>query len=216
MKSRTSPFIVLEGLDGSGTTTQAKLLHSHLEHSGIRSCLTYEPTDGRAGKLIRDILSGKLRSAKTGSKVVLSERTLCLLFAADRLDHTEHIGRERKRGAAIVCDRYILSSLAYQTLDPGISPAWVIEVNAGCAKPDLTILLDVPVPECARRLKSRRGAPTIYEKRAVLEAIDSNYRAMIKPYRKEFGAVVALDGAGTVEAVFERIRESVRSRLGIG
>ncbi len=95
MRTRHSPFIVLEGLDGSGTTTQARLLHSRLEHAGIRCDLTWEPTDGPAGKLIRDVLSGKLHSAGTGSKVVLSERTLCLLFAADRLDHTAHIGKMR-------------------------------------------------------------------------------------------------------------------------
>jgi dTMP kinase len=216
MKTRPSPFIVLEGLDGSGTTTQARLLHSHLERAGIRAHLTCEPTDGPAGKLIRDVLSGKLSSARTGSKIVLSEKTLCLLFAADRLDHTANIERERKKGAAIVCDRYILSSLAYQTLDPGISAAWVIGVNAGCAIPDLTILLNVPVGECARRLKERRGTPTIYEKRSTLKAIDENYAAMIGPYRKKFGAVVTLDGTGTTEIVFGRIRDAVQSHVGIG
>lgn len=212
MKNPRPPFIVLEGLDGSGTTTQARLLTAHFESSGTRAFPTYEPTDGPAGKLIRDVLSGKLYNAESNQKIVLSEKTLCLLFAADRLDHTSRIDLERAAGNTIVCDRYILSSLAYQTLDSTISPEWVIEVNKGCAVPDLTILLKVPASECLKRLRKRKEMRTIYEKQRILEAIDANYDRMIAPYRRHFGTVVTLDGTGSPGKILEDIVAAIRSR----
>lgn len=202
-------FIVLEGLDGSGTTTQAKLLSAHLADAGTAVFPTFEPTDGPAGKLIRDVLSGKLYSPDSNEKAVLSEHVLCLLFAADRLDHTREIERERSAGKTVVCDRYILSSLAYQTIDPSISPERVIEVNRGCAVPDLTILLRVPVEECLRRLRQRRETQTVYEQRSTLEAIEANYQRMLVPYRGHFGPVMTLDGTGGPETILEEIISAI-------
>lgn len=209
-KTPKSPFIVLEGLDGSGTTTQAKLLTSHVESSGTPTFPTYEPTDGPTGKLIRDILSGKLYSPGSNEKIVLSEKSLCLLFAADRLDHAIEIDQARDAGKTIICDRYILSSLAYQTLDSAISPDWVIEVNRGCAIPDLTILLKVPASECLRRLRDRKERQTIYERLSTLQAIEANYEKMIGPYQERFGPVITLDGTSHPGAILEEIVGALR------
>ena len=80
MSRKRGRFIVLEGLDGAGTTTQASRLHEHLTERGVKSLLTFEPTDEPVGKLIRDALSGRLNSPRTNRQIALSEDALCLLF----------------------------------------------------------------------------------------------------------------------------------------
>jgi dTMP kinase len=188
-------FIVLEGLDGAGTTTQAKILSNYLQGKGLSVWLTNEPTDEPVGKLIRDSLSGKITSPRTGKRTGFSEGALCLLFAADRLEHARLVEDARRKGTHVICDRYILSSIAYQSLDPSISPRRVVDVNRGCAIPDLTFLLRVPVAECLARLKRRSDTPTVYERKAKLERIDRNYRAARRLYEKVFGSLVVIDGA---------------------
>ncbi len=213
MKKKTGSFIVLEGLDGSGTTTQAALLQDYF--LGLkRPCrLTCEPTDEPVGKLIRDALSGRLTSPGTGKKVAFSERARCLLFAADRMEHSRNVEKSRSVGKHVICDRYILSSIAYQTLDETISPEWVIEVNRGCSIPDLTVFLDVPVADCLDRLKKRKDRPTVYEKKSFLTAIDRNYRRTIPTYEKRFGLFRSIDGTRTPETVHDAIIDLIESEL---
>jgi len=215
MKRRKGYFVVLEGLDGSGTTTQASLLHEYMKKCGRKCHLTCEPTDEPVGKLIRDALSGRLSSPGSGAKIAFSERARCLLFAADRQEHSLAVSAFRTRGTDVICDRYILSSIAYQTLDETIRAAWVIDVNAGCAVPDLTLLLDVPVKECMRRLSGRKDSPTVYEKRRLLSAIEKNYMRTLPTYRKHFGPVRKIDGNRPVEEVHEAIVSAVESALGL-
>jgi dTMP kinase len=215
MKRRRGNFIVLEGLDGSGTTTQASLLNDYLMHLGRKSRFTCEPTDEPVGKLIRDALSGRLSSPGTGEKIEFSERARCLLFAADRQEHSVAVDTVRAKGTDVVCDRYILSSIAYQTLDETIDAAWVIDVNKGCAVPDLTLLLDVPVKECMHRLSGRKDSPTVYEKRRLLAAIDKNYKRTLPVYRRHFGPVRRIDGNRPVEEVHSAVVSAVESSLDI-
>jgi dTMP kinase len=198
-------FIVLEGLDGAGTTTQAKMLYNYLLGKRLRAWLTNEPTDEPVGKLIRDSLSGRISSPRTGKRIEFSEGALCLLFAADRLEHSHSVEDMRRQGTHVVCDRYILSSIAYQSLDRTIPPSRVIEVNAECAVPDMTFLLRVPVSECLARLKRRSDTPTVYERKAKLERIDRNYRAARRLYQKSFGPLVVIDGKFSVEQVHAEI-----------
>ncbi len=213
MRKARGLFIVIEGLDGSGTTTQTRLLHDHITRRGTRSCITCEPTDEPIGKLIRDALTGRLSSPGSGKKTMFSERARCLLFAADRQEHSIWVEKHRSKGSHVICDRYILSSIAYQTLDHTISPEWVIEVNRGCAVPNLTILLDVPVEECLKRLRSRRDSRTIYEKRAHLSAIMKNYTRTIPIYKKHFGPLVRINGARLQDEVHEAVLKAVDSRI---
>ncbi len=205
MKPKRGLFIVLEGLDGAGTTTQAAELSKHLTYNGSRVWLTNEPTDEPVGKLIRDSLSGKVIAARTNEKIGFSENALCLLFAADRLEHSVRIEEARRRGTHVVCDRYILSSIAYQSLDPSITPRRVAEVNRGCAIPDVTLLLSVPVQECLARLKKRKGEPTVYETKKTLEGINRNYRSARTLYAKTFGPLILIDGARTPAEVHGEI-----------
>jgi dTMP kinase len=213
MKRNRGLFVVLEGIDGSGTTTQARKLHSYLSDQGLESLLTNEPTDEPVGKLIRDALSRRITSPKTSQRIDFSERALCLLFAADRIEHSGVIEDARSGGAHVVCDRYILSSIAYQSLDPGITPRRVIEINNGCSIPDVTFLLKVPVKECLSRLKSRKDAPTIYEKKEFLEGIDRNYSKTLQLYRRSFGPLVTIDGTAPEEDVHKEIVKHLNTHL---
>jgi len=213
MRRKKGYFIVIEGLDGAGTTTQSRLLYSHLRRKRRSSFLTFEPTDGPAGKLIRDALSGRIFAGHSNRRVGFSERALCLLFAADRLEHSREVEARRASGAVVVCDRYVLSSLAYQTLEKAVSARWVIQVNRGCSLPDLTLLLDVPLSECTRRLKERKDKPTIYEKKSKLARIARNYSRVLPVYRRNFGPTVIIDGTGTPEEVHSRILAAIEARL---
>ena len=214
MKKKPGSFIVLEGLDGSGTTTQAALLQDYFIGLKKPCRLTCEPTDEPVGKLIRDALSGRLTSPGTSKKVAFSERARCLLFAADRQEHSREIEKSRSGGKHVICDRYILSSIAYQTLDETVSADWVIEVNRGCSVPDLTVFLDVPVTDCLARLKKRKDRPTVYEKKSFLTAIDLNYRHMFQTYEKRFGLFRSIDGTQTPEQVRDAIIGVSESKLG--
>ena len=130
-------LIVFEGTEGSGKTIQATLLKEWLEKKDYRVIYTREPTHNTIGSLINKILE---------REVVLAEEAIPLLFAADRADHTvRHIIPELKKGLVVVCDRYIFSSLAYQS--GGMKGLYSLkrlkEINKYALKPDLTFFLDI-------------------------------------------------------------------------
>ncbi len=203
-------FIVFEGLDGAGTTTQAALLHDWFTRQGAASFLTNEPTSGPIGAFIRRVLTGHERLGDGGAYHP-GERALGLLFAADRLAHSAVIEQRRNAGEHVVCDRYIFSSLAYQTLDSSLTPEWVIDVNQGCAVPDLTLFLAAPVDVCLQRLAARRSDTTIYENRAHLETIARNYEELIPRYEARFGKLARVDGAMSVEDVHAAVIAAVEA-----
>jgi dTMP kinase len=207
MWSDKSRFIVLEGLDGAGTTTQAARLHEYFTKLKTDSFLTREPTDGPIGKLLRDVLTGRLMRHR------LAEREMALLFAADRLEHSRLVESKLLTGSHVVCDRYIFSSLAYQTLDPSISAKWVTEINAGFAKPHMTVFLSVPVDECLRRIDERNEGPTVYEKKDFLETIDRNYNRLFSYYRDNMGPLEVIDGTLPPDDVHSAIMRALDSNL---
>jgi dTMP kinase len=134
-------FIVLEGIDGSGTTTQLDRLAGHLSARGRRVHATREPSAGPVGRLLREILLGGHR-LPDGSPA--DGRAMALLFAADRRDHLRReIEPALAAGIDVVCDRYLLSSLAYQGEEA--ERGWVAELARDVRPPDLTLLLDLPV-----------------------------------------------------------------------
>lgn len=197
-------FIVIEGLDGAGTTTQAAKLQAHLTRRGRPSFLTNEPTSEPIGAFIRRLLTQRERGPD-GSPYRPDERTMGLLFAADRLAHSVVIGERLRVGESVVCDRYVFSSMAYQTLDRAVPADWVLEVNQGCAKPDVTIFLAVPVDVCLARLTARRGEASVYETRAHLETIAKNYERLLPLYEATFGDVVRIDGTQSVDVVHDAV-----------
>jgi dTMP kinase len=141
-------FICIEGLDGCGKTTQAKLLVKRLResHSAV---YTAEPSRGRIGAFIR-------KSCLYGEKR-LSSAVEALLFAADRLEHVENVVLPAlRRGQLVVSDRYVYSSLAYQGA-AGLSLAWIERLNEHAIRPDFAIFIDVDPNTVMQRLKPNRS-----------------------------------------------------------
>ena len=164
-------FIVFEGGDGAGKSTQAALLTESLEASGRTVLRTREPGGTPIGEKLRALV------LEHGHGDV-DPRTEALMFAASRAAHVEQLIRPAlAAGTAVVCDRYVDSSVAYQGIGRGLGPAEVLEVNrwaTGGLAPDLTVLLDV-APDTGRR---RRTSGALAEDR--MEAEPDDFHARIR------------------------------------
>jgi dTMP kinase len=203
-------FIVLEGLDGAGTTTQAAKLQAHFTRRGRPSFLTNEPTPEPIGAFIRRLLSGEERG-RDGAPYRPDEQAMGLLFAADRLAHSRTIVARLEAGEHVVCDRYLFSSMAYQTLDPSITGEWVLDINEGCAVPHVTLFLAAPIDVCVARIQARRGGASIYETRSHLETVARNYERLMPMYAASCGQVVKIDGTKSIDQVHDAVVEAVES-----
>ena len=130
-----SIFIVLDGIDGSGTSTHSKLLAGFLSLKGLKTYLTQEPSNSDIGKLLRTYLKDDKIPASTDA----------LLFAADRVLHFNNdIKKKLEEGYIVISDRYLESSIAYQSSQSeNVSVDWVKTLNKFAGKPDLTIILDI-------------------------------------------------------------------------
>lgn len=130
-----SLFIVLDGIDGSGTSTHCKLLAGFLSLKGLKTYVTQEPSDSEIGKLLRTYLKDERIPASTDA----------LLFAADRVLHYKNdIKKKLEDGYIVISDRYLESSIAYQSSQSDeITIDWVNDLNQFAGKPDLTIILDI-------------------------------------------------------------------------
>ena len=148
-------FIALEGLDGAGTTTQAQRLTDHLRSQGRAVHLTCEPGTGEIGRLLRRYLSGE---------IAIGAPAMAMLFAADRLDHLDsEITPALESGATVISDRYLCSSLAYQSGAAGLNLAWVDALNGFAPHAALTIYLRVSPEVAGKRLRQRAGTAEIYD-----------------------------------------------------
>ncbi len=160
-------FVVVEGIDGCGSTTQVERLVAALTARGLDVRRTAEPTTGPVGRLIREGLAVPDPAGSVAPRPVFDWATFALLFAADRVHHNETvIGPARAAGAWVVSDRYDLSSLAYQsaTAPPGPQALpWIRELNRRARRPDLTIVLDVDPAVASERRRHRGGPREIYE-----------------------------------------------------
>ncbi len=208
-------FIVIEGLDGAGSTTQAGILKNWFAKRDLPVRLTWEPTDGPVGSLLRLILTGRVVNlSREGEAPPPGEAVLALLFAADRLDHLDNrVLPGLEKGINVISDRYYLSSLAYQTLDCSLNLEWVRQVNARCRRPDLTIYLDVAPTECQRRMLAQGRHLEIYEEVSKLERIRDNYLRVIRLLLEEGEDIKVLDGGLEAEAVAASVAQAVESLL---
>ncbi|MBN2361371.1 MAG: dTMP kinase [Deltaproteobacteria bacterium] len=194
-------LIVLEGIDGAGTTTQGRRLVRRLRRRGWRAHFTCEPSRGPVGRYIRACL------AQTPGP---SSELLALLFAADRIDHYEsEIAPLLEAGAVVVSDRYLLSSLAYQGVEG--DARWVAQLNDRAPRADLTILVDVPAAVAARRRSGRGGHPDRYERGAFLDGVARRYRELAR--RRTAGAVAVVSGVGDQRAIATAIDRVIAPRL---
>jgi dTMP kinase len=197
----TPLFIVLEGIDGSGTTTQLDRLVAHLAARGRAAHATREPSTGPIGRLLRELLLGQ-HALPSGAPA--DGQAMALLFAADRRDHLRReIEPALERGADVVSDRYLMSSLAYQAVEA--DRGWVAGLGRGLRLPDLTILLDVPVAVAAERRRAAGRVVERYDDDAVQTRVAESYRKLAA----EEPSALILDGSGTVAEVAAAIAAAV-------
>jgi len=199
-------FIVLEGGDGAGTTTQLKLIEKALARAGVPHWITSEPTDQPEGRLIRRILSGELTR---------DPGTLARLFAADRNEHlvgSSGIIERLRKGETVVCDRYVLSSLAYQGVACG--PDLPALLNADFPLPELLVYFDLPPEESLGRLGARERLE-IFEELSFQEKVRSAYREALLRYTASGMKVLVLDASRSIEEVSGEILRSIGELLGL-
>jgi dTMP kinase len=206
-RSILSRFIVLEGGDGSGTTTQLGLIGRALGEAGIPHWTTSEPTDAPEGLLIRRILSGELPR---------DPGTLARLFAADRNEHLRGklgILERLERGEVVVCDRYVLSSLAYQGVDCGTElPA---ELNAGFPLPELLLFFELPPAQSIARLGERERLD-IFEELSFQEKVSAAYLEALSAYASSGMKIARLDASRPVAEVSREALGAIGAALGAG
>lgn len=168
-------FIVLEGIDGSGTTTQSQRLCRRLIDAGIDALLTCQPSDHEIGRALRRAL----RSSSPTSERRSAEE-LALLFAADRLEHLRRdIEPALAAGRVVICDRYVMSSWAYQSLECDLR--WIRELNARARWPDFTLVFEIAARRAcnrvANRVREHEDAAEIFDALELQERLAEKYRA---------------------------------------
>ncbi len=198
-------LIVLEGIDGSGTTSQTERLVAHLRQQGRTAVSTREPSDGPIGRLLREVLLGQHRMPGGDS---VDGRTMALLFAADRLDHLQReVEPLLAEGFDVVSDRYLMSSLAYQAEEA--DREWVALLARGVRPPDLTILLDIPVAVAAQRRRLAGRPEERYDADSYLDRVADNYRRLAR----DAAATVILDGSVSRDEVAKAVAAAVAVRF---
>lgn len=195
-------LVVLEGVDGAGTSTQTELLAQHLAARGKRVSTTREPSDRRVGVLIRKLL------AKDAEPI--DPRALALLFAADRLDHVVgEIEPASQAGIVVISDRYVWSSLVYQTL---ALPREEVEAWNRYAPPAaLTVLLTLPPDIAAKRRKLRGGPEEIFDDLEVQKQLAAGYARELVMAAQRGERVVEIDASPPIAEVAKRIARAVDS-----
>ncbi len=193
-------FIVFEGIDGSGKSTQIQLLQKRLEEMGIPVYLTREPTDGPYGSMLHNIMTGRLEAC---------QETIAAMYVADRMDHIKNsyngMLKKLEEGFTVISDRYYFSSYAYQGAHLPLD--YVIMANSVCAealRPDLHLFLDLEPEVSFARISKNRTDFEIYEKLDNLKNTrDKYYEAFEKLKDSEQVAVINADQS--VESLSEAI-----------
>lgn len=225
-------FIVIEGPDGAGCSTQVAKLQQYLETTEyfierrIRCEATREPSDGPFGTEIRKALQGRIR---------FNREALALAYAADRADHLDHLRLQPARdkhgeadhqswepvntgieallrsGVWVISDRYVLSSLAYQS-SQGLDPEWIAMINnhEKMRTPDVTILLNTELKECKQRLLSRSIHLELFDDPNILAEVQSQFNQLLPKYGSRFaGTTYTVTGMGTSKEVHKRIVKKI-------
>jgi dTMP kinase len=203
-------FIVLEGVDGSGKSTQAKRLAAKLGAAAPDT----EPTNGKIGALLREMLAGA---------VSFDVRTVAALFAADRIEHGTGIRERLARGEHVVSDRYALSSIVYQSMHLTVPEdrrrmiEWVAAINTQAARPHLNVVLTLNAKDAAARIDKRSKQLDIFEKGPQLDRARVGYAEVLRgssAVLAGIGPLVGVDAEGTEEEVERRIWRACRNFFG--
>ncbi len=192
-------FIAFEGLDGSGSSTQSRLLAEKLEKNGKPSLLTKEPTsDSPIGKLIREILQHKWSSSPEG---------LQLLFSADRAEHLKNeIEPALENDQIVITDRYLFSTLAYGGMN--VDMEWLKSLNKNFRLPDITFLFKLAPEECIKRIAGRGSDFELFEKTDKLAKIWESYEKIAE----EFDNIQVIDATKTIEEISEEIWDVIAGK----
>lgn len=193
-------FIVFEGIDGAGKTTQIELLEKKLKDMGHRVYRTAEPTESVSGGMLRDALAG------------ISKRSACemaALFTLDRIFHNVNpvhgIEKMLADGVDVICDRYYYSTLAYQGSE--IRGDWALEMNLHCPeirRPDVCLFLDLTPEQSMERIAKGRVTQEIYETREKLEQVRQKFYHVFDRLDEE-EHIVILDASRSIEDIAEEI-----------
>ncbi|MDE2733024.1 MAG: dTMP kinase [Gemmatimonadota bacterium] len=214
-------FIVFEGVDGSGTTTQSRLLASHLREAGLPVILTREPGGTPIGERIRRLVLDKKQEA-------ISHVAELLLYGADRAQHVEEVIQPSlDQGKVVICDRYTASSLAYQGYGRGLNLKMVEQVNSlavGECLPELTVYLDLPVEVTWARIDrqgdlfrqgdsfSPRAEDRLEEAggEQLQRKVAEGYKKIAKKYHQ---TSLVFDAQLGIDQLAKEIRNALRERL---
>ncbi|MGK4007314.1 dTMP kinase [Sorangium sp. So ce1036] len=199
-------FVVFEGIDGAGTSTQAERYAAHLRAARRLVHVTREPSGGPVGALLRLMLTHRV--SLPGAR---QAEVMALLFSADRLDH---LGAEieplLRDGYVVISDRYDLSSLAYQSTtaadgaeDRGEILRWIRELNRHARRPDVTVVIDVAPELAEQRRRGRGGAEELFEQTELQARLAEAYRRAEELVPGD--RVIHVDGGGAVEEVSRAI-----------
>jgi thymidylate kinase len=192
-------FIVFEGIDGAGLTTQAELLEKYLRSKKYEVVLTKEPTNNLIGGIIRAALKKEWST---------SNRTLQLLFSADRAHHLEkEIIPALENGKIVISDRYFISTIAYGMIE--LEKDWLKALNSKFLLPDIIFIIDVPVEVSIERIKASRFGFELFEERKKLEKIRNNFLELSKEYKNCF----VINGNRSIEKVHKEIVKIVEEKL---
>jgi len=193
-------LIAFEGLDGSGSSTQSRLLAEKLEKNGKAVLLTKEPTsDTPIGKMLREILQHKWSTSPEG---------LQLLFSADRAEHLQNtIEPALKNKQIVITDRYLFSTLAYGSMS--VEMKWLKELNKFFPLPDITFLFRLSPEECIKRITGRGSEFELFEKQETLEKISGNYEKILWDYKN----IQLIDAGKSIEEIADEIWTHVSKML---
>jgi len=193
-------LIAFEGIDGSGKSTQIRLLAERLREKRISFYTTMEPSDAPIGSMIRQILTGRMQA---------DPKVIAALFTADRLDHllndVNGVVRKIENGTVVLMDRYYFSSYAYQSVE--LSMDWLIHANEPCKeilRPEVNLFLDIEPKLAMERISKNRFKKELFEEQSRLEQVRQNYlEAFDKLHGEE--RVIIINGNQEPQAVAEDI-----------
>lgn len=201
-------FIAFEGIDGSGKSTQIRLLNERMKKEGIHCYTTMEPTDSPIGSLIHQIMTGRI---KTDNKVIAG------LFVADRLDHLLNdingIVNKINDGTTVITDRYYFSSYAYHSVDMPMD--WVIKANeqsSNILRPTVTIFIDISADTAIERIAKNRQHQELFEKKSRLVQVREKYFEAFEKLKDE-ERVVVVDGSRSEQEIAEDIWDKIKSMV---
>ena len=208
MQNKRGKFIAVEGIDGSGKSTQVALLCQRLQAEGHKIYPTFEPTNGPIGSLIRQMFS---------RRIVADDKTIAALFVADRLDHLQNpvngLLQKLAEGFTVITDRYYFSSYAYHGAHMPLD--WVIQSNALSAellRPDLNIFIDIPPEVGFERVHANRADIEIYETLENIKKVYDTYQRAFEQLKVE-ERITFVDGNRSKEAVAQSLYEVSRRCL---